>query len=102
MDVVISSPVEVMCGRKETCLSKLEKEKKKKTIQHVKINVLIVDSEKYQRITVINYRSKKKRTYYVMHSHTAVTVQVVQLETLRNNRTRFSRTSITFWFIRCV
>lgn len=79
-----------------------KRKKKKKTIQHVKINVLIVDSEKYQRITVINYRSKKKRTYYVMHSHTAVTVQVVQLETLRNNRTRFSRTSITFWFIRCV
>ena len=66
MDVVISSPVEVMCGTKETYLSKLEKEEKKK-IQHVKINVLIVDSEKYQRITVINYGSKKKRTYYVMH-----------------------------------
>lgn len=52
---------------KRNIFEQVRKRRKKKKIQHVKINVLIVDSEKYQRITVINYGSKKKRTYYVMH-----------------------------------
>lgn len=64
----------------------LEKEKKK--IQHVKINVLIVDSVKYQRIMVINYHSKKTRTYVRYElPYTVVTVQVIQFERLRNNCT---------------
>ena len=54
----------------------------RKNIKHIKINVLTDDSVIYQRITVINYNSKKKMTY--VHYEFAIQWLVFRLLNLKN------------------